>query len=433
MSVAMTIPAWLQKSGMDISFPHAPTWLNHYRQQQRDAFIENGLPTRKNERWKYTDLSFLTNTNFSIAMRVDADRLLDAVHQHRLQHGASILLVFVNGYFMPMLSDMAMLPQNVIACSMGDALQNHTEKVQANWMHTIDAQHYPFGSLNAAMFVDGLFFYVPDNIELTMPIHFLSLASGDNEFIAHPHHMIILGRNSKMMLVEEYFSWLEHAYMMNIVTTMVVLENATLNHCKIQHEGKQAVHMAHTFIYQKQNSSVTFTNFSSGSLFARDEVVVKLQEFGANCLTCGFYHLRYDNQYIDHHIDIDHAAPHSNSEMLYKGIIDKKSRAVFNGRLHVEKDAQKILAYQANHNLLLSKDAEVYSKPELEIYADDVKCKHGATTGQIDREALFYMRSRGIDRDDAMNILLQGFAEEVIKRITHLGVKMRVQEMMCRA
>jgi len=155
-----------------------------------------------------------------------------------------------------------------------------------------------------------------------------------------------------------------------------------------------------------------------------------LLEKGAQCQTGGFYHLREANQYIDNHIEINHEAAHSSSDMLYKGIVDNRSRAVFNGRLYVKQDAQKILAHQANHNLLLSTQAEVYSKPELEIYADDVKCKHGATIGQLDQDALFYMCSRGIPYADAVNILLRGFAEEILDRVTHAGMKKRVQEAL---
>ncbi len=155
-----------------------------------------------------------------------------------------------------------------------------------------------------------------------------------------------------------------------------------------------------------------------------------MQEPGAACQASGFYHLHRAHQYIDHHVEINHVAPHTNSEMVYKGILDNQSRAVFNGRLFVKKDAQKIVAHQANHNLLLSNRAEIYSKPELEIYADDVKCKHGATTGQLDQDALFYMRARGIGYQEAVNILLQGFADEIIDRVHHKGVKMRVKELV---
>jgi len=396
-----------------------------------ETFLEKGLPTFKNERWKYTDLSFLKNKRFSAAQRADADSLIDSIPQNRLQRCDSIMLVLVNGYFMPVLSDLHKLPEGVIARGMRDSARDHLDLIKANLQETIDPNLYPFARVNAEILTDGLFFYLPDNTELKQPLHVVSIVSSADEFVAHQRHIFILGKNSKMTLLEEHYSQTtDRAYMMNIVNTIVVGKSAVLDHYKLQLESKQAVHMAHTFIRQKQDSNVSFTDFSTGAAFARDEVVVKLQEPGAACRTGGFYRLQQDNQYIDHHIDIDHIAPRSNSEMLFKGILDNKSRAVFNGRLHVEKDAQKITAYQANHNLLLSNNAEVYSKPELEIYADDVKCKHGATTGQLDQDALFYMRARGIEQSEAMNILLQGFAGEILERVTHPGIKLRVQELL---
>ena len=410
--------------------PQSPAWLVNFRQQHWTAFLKNGLPTRKDERWKYADLGFLANQNYAAATQLDTDHLIDIIHQHRLQKSEGILLVLVNGYFMPMLSDLVKLPHHVIACGMSEALQLHNDKIKEHLPEKIDVQKYPFGSLNAAMFVDGLFLYVPDKCELAAPIHLLSLTIGEEEFITHPNNMIIVGQNSQLTLVEEYFSLVNQPYMNNVMTSIHVGENAKLEHYKIQQEGKKAAHFANIFVQQKKNSSFSHMNLSFGSVFARDDLVIKLLESGADCHTSGFYHLRHNNQYIDNHVDIDHAAPHSNSDMLYKGIIENKARAVFNGRLYVEKDAQKILAYQANHNLLLSSEAEVYSKPELEIYADDVKCKHGATTGQLDQDALFYLRSRGIPHEEAMSMLLQGFAEEIMQRVSHAGIKLRVQEML---
>jgi len=429
MNTLATIPAWLKRDNDTVS-SSVPHWLLDFRQKQWQAFLVKGLPTRKDEHWKYSDLTFLANKNFATASFVDEKDWGATIQQYRLTHSDSILLVFMNGYFKPHYSDIKKLPPSVIALSLMDALKKYPDLVKANWPDEIDAQHYPFASLNAAKFVDGLFFYVPDQCELSTPIHLLSLVTDQNEFIAHPHHMLVLGSRAKLKWVEEYAALSALPYMMNITNHIVVGKEAQLEYYKIQKENKQAVHIAHTIIRQMQNSQLSLTSFAAGGVFARDEIMVKLFESGANCRMGGFYCLYEDNQYMDHHVDIYHAAPHSHSEMLYKGTVDKKSRAVFNGRLYVEKEAQKILAYQANHNLLLSKEAEVYSKPELEIYADDVKCKHGASIGQIDQEALFYLRSRGISHRDALQMMLKGFANDILQRITHPGVRMRVQEML---
>ncbi|MFZ2314139.1 MAG: Fe-S cluster assembly protein SufD [Gammaproteobacteria bacterium] len=428
MTEVTQVPEWLTKPPTVNA--NMPAWLLKHRAKHWDAFLKNGLPTQRNERWKYTDLSFLTQKDFASALPVEAHEISNLVNQHRLQKDDSILLTMVNGYFMPALSDLKMFPDNAIICDFDTAWQENAELLKALDATVIDTKQYPFASLNIAKAASGLFIHLPKDCKLNKPVHLLSLMVGNEELIAHPQHLLMLGENSELTLVEEFVGNADQTYLMNVMTTIFLEKNAQLDSFKMQHDGEQAVHVANKFVYQKQDSNAHFTHFAVGGIFAREDIAIQLQEAGANCKTAGFYRLQRDNQYIDNHVDIFHVAPRSNSEMLYKGILDKKSRAVFNGRLYVERDAQKILAYQANHNLLLSNQAEVYSKPELEIYADDVKCKHGASTGQLDQEALFYLRSRGIPLVEAMNILLRGFSEEVIKRVTHPGVKLRVQEIL---
>lgn len=428
MTEVTQVPEWLTKPPTVNA--NMPTWLLKHRAKHWDAFLKNGLPTARNERWKYTDLSFLAKKDFACALPIEAEDIAHVVSQHRLQNEDSILITMVNGYFMPALSDLTAFPDDAIVCNIDTAWQEHAELLKALDTTVIDTKQYPFASLNIAKATSGLFIHLPKNCKLAKPVHVLSLVMGDAELIAHPQHLLLLGENSELHLVEEFVGKVEQKYLMNVMTTIFLEKNAQLDSFKIQHEGEQSVHIANKFVYQKQDSNAHFTHFAAGGIFAREDIAIQLQEAGANCKTAGFYHLKRDNQYLDNHVDVFHVAPRSHSEMLYKGILDKKSRAVFNGRLYVERDAQKILAYQANHNLLLSNQAEVYSKPELEIYADDVKCKHGASTGQLDQEALFYLRSRGIPLAEAMGILLQGFAEEVMKRVTHSGVKLRVQEIL---
>lgn len=393
-------------------------------------FVEHHLPTRKAEPWKYADLSSLAAKHYVGARVTEADGLQDKVNQHKLRHENTILMLFVNGHFMSAFSERRELPKGMIACGIDEAIEKHPELVNQYLRQTVDTSAYPFAGSNAANTEDGLFLYVPENCVVDRPVHMLSIVDDENEFITHPRHLMIFGANSQMTLIEEYHAFAYQSYMTNVVMNVLLEPNAKLSYFKLQNEGRKAAHIAHTFVNQKKDSSVTYTNFSTGGEFARDELQVSLSETGTEFKAAGFYHLCEDGQYVDHHLDIKHLAPHSNSEMLYKGILDNKSRAVFNGRLYVEKDAQKILAYQANHNLLLSNTAEVYSKPELEIYADDVKCKHGASTGQIDQEAVFYLCSRGIPRQEAMAMLLQGFADEIIQRVDNQALRARVMEML---
>ena len=426
-------PLWIQETQVRLmaSQTGAPVW---FREKQTAAWREcwqQGLPTTKNERWKYADLSFIFNEPFSLAESLAEEKLHDlreAIQQHRLQRGDSALFVLVNGYFVAALSDLAKLPPAITACRLDEALTNYPDLVQT-LLATHLPRHYPFANLNAAMCQGGLFLSVPDHCHLDIPIHFLSIATDQTNMMVHPRHFLLLGKNSKLVMLEEHFSLSTQTYFMNHVMHIMAEQNALLEHYKMIREGNRAIHFGHTFVQQKKDSTVSMMHLSGSGAFARHEVFIRLAEPGASCRTQGFYQL-YDGQYVDYHIDIHHAASHSQSEMLYKGIIEKKARAVFNGRLCVEKDVQKILAYQANHHLLLSAESEAYSNPALEIYADDVKCKHGASTGQVDQSALFYLRSRGISEEEALNILLAGFAEEILQRITHAGVLMRAKEII---
>ncbi len=425
------LPAWLQFKNENDQGNFFPDELLKQRKKCEDAFLQEGLPTRKQEYWKYADLSFLSTQLFSTQDSSNENEAADVLSSAREKHQGSLFLVFVNGRFSSSLSDINRLPTNLIACSLQTALKEQPSRAMNYLQREIDARRYPFANLNAAQFVDGLFLYLPDHQRLAHPLHLLFIATGDQAFIAHPHHMIILGKNSQLILTEEYISSSSiKNYMMNNVTTMVVHENARCDYYKIQDESELAIHLATTFIEQQADSEMNCTHFSRGSLFARDDLVIRLQAAGATCSANGFYQLHHDDQYIDHHVDISHAADRTTSEMLYKGTLDKKSRGVFNGRLYVEKDQKKIVAHQANHNLLLSPQAEMNAKPELEIYADDVRCQHGATMGQCDREALFYLRSRGMSYEEALAMLLRGFAEDIVQRVKQPAMQKRFQEMV---
>ncbi len=406
-----------------------PSWLLEYREQQRTAFTQHGIPQRNNERWKYADLGSVAQQHFAMSGHpVNIEHT--SVNAHRIQDSDALLLVFVDGSFAPTYSDIDQLPNGVIACSLLEALSRHEALVKEHFNRDISARDYPFAALNSAIFTDGLFLYIPPQIKLSRQLHVLSLASGREAAMVTPHHLVVLGQGSEVTVINEYAGVEGGKYFTNAVTTIHAGENAKLTMIKLQHENDDALHMENFFVKQRRDSNINITHVTTGAIFSRDDVIVQLKEPGAECETNGFYHASRDGQYVDHHIDIDHSAPRTNSGMMYKGIAEKKSRAVFNGSLYVEKDAQKINAYQENHNLLLSGLAEVYSKPELEIYADDVKCRHGATTGQLDQDAMFYMRARGIDKVSAMNILLRGYVDEVLQRIAHSALRQHAMKQV---
>lgn len=429
MSNRALLPQWLQTSVTESGMTFAPDWLKAAQAKAAEDFMTLGLPTRKSERWKYADLTILSKREYVLATRTDKGGLQDKLNHHRLRHGDSLLMPFVNGYFMSGFSDRNKIPTGVIACGIEEALEKYPDLVQEIWQTADAGKDYPFAILNEAASQDGMFLYIPDHCELAMPVHLLSIVNDPNLFIANPRHIIKLGKYSKLTLIEDYYGQPDQSYFMNVVNTIIADEGAILKHYKLQHEGRQATHLSHSFVYQKKDSQVNYLTISTGALFAKDETRVMLNESGTDYTASGFYSLK-DKQFVDHHLDVNHYAPASRSEMFYKGIMDDQSRAVFNGRLHVAQDAQKITAYQANHNLLLSSQAEVNTKPELEIYADDVKCKHGASTGQLDKDALFYLCSRGIPQPEAQAILIEGFADEVIKRIDQAELQSRIMEML---
>lgn len=270
--------------------------------------------------------------------------------------------------------------------------------------------------------IDGVSIRAPRNAMLQQPLHLLYLQTQDEQIGSCLQHNIIAEENSQLTVIEEYASHQAKKYCTQALTQIVAYKNAQVHYHKIQQEDFSATHKADIQVKQYRDSQVNYFTLATGSLLARENLRVSLSEEGAACQLHGFYGLSNDAQQIEHHVHVDHEAPLGNSTMLYKGILDKKSRAVFSGKVYVHPKAQKTNAAQENHHLLLSNLAEASSKPELEIYADDIKCKHGATVGQLDEQALFYLRSRGIDKHTATRCLLYSFAEEVFNKVKNVGI-----------
>ena len=276
--------------------------------------------------------------------------------------------------------------------------------------------HQIFTALSTAYIKDGAFIYVPEGIILEDPVHVLFVASVDEEILIQPRNLFIAGKNSQVMLIEHYACTKENIYFTNTVTEIVAEENATVDHIKIQNESKSAFHIARMEVEQERSSNFTSNMISLGGDISRNDFNTKFNNEGGEASLNGLF-LTEGKQLFDVHSLIDHAKPFCNSHEHYKGILDDKSRGVFNGKVIVRPDAQKTNAFQENNNIILSRDALVNTKPQLEIFADDVKCSHGATIGQLDMESLFYLKSRGIGDDIARGILLHAFASDVIKSI----------------
>lgn len=398
-----------QLSGQNLS------WLQERRRQHYVDFLANGFPDKRQENWKYTDLSFLNEQSFRLINPGIKEDIVLADWQLNTE---SHLLVFVNGQFQSRLSSLYPLPEGVVLTNMAAALQEHAPIIEQHWKSKSSVQ--ALVKLNAAFMHDGLFLYVPNDIAINVPIHLLFIST--QECMVHARNLLILESGSKATVFEHFVTKREDAYFNNVVTEVQLKNNARLQHYKLQQESTHAVHVANFEIVQEADSQIEMCNFSVGSKLAREDICIDVNGKGGTCFLNGLY-LPKNGQHIDHHIQINHNVENGQSQQNYKGIVDDGGHAVFNGKIVVQKNAQQTKAHQSNKNLLLAKTAEVNTKPELEIYADDVQCTHGATVGQIDSQALFYLRARGIDLETAMSILTAAFAGEILDKVKVLAIK----------
>ncbi len=425
MSTARAMPNWLTTCFAEQNAN--PVWLRELQQQQGEAFLQRGIPSRREEHWKYTDVSFLAQQTFNKSVALKKPHTIDLPN---LKDVASIRIVLVNGHMVEALSDLKLLPKEVVLSSLKQMLLTPNDLLQQHCNKAANLQRYPFAALNMALMEDGIFLSVPKNCQVTAPIHLVYLNTLANNYVSCPRNIIVAGENSEVVILEEHLSEQAQDYFVNMVTDISAASYARIHYYKIQNESLHATHIAQTFVEQKDHSVLNMCTLSLGAKLAREDIFVKLTERGAESSVNGFYALHHDHQHIDNHIQIDHIAPLGTSNMIYKGTVDKKARAVFNGKIHVHPDAQKTQSHQKNHNLLLSPDAAVDTKPELEIYADDVKCAHGDTVGQLDQDILFYLRSRGLDEKSAIQLLIHAYSAEVFEKIAHPAIKQRMNAIL---
>jgi Fe-S cluster assembly protein SufD len=397
-------------------------WLEDFRAQQFKQFIQRGLPTKKEEAWKYTEIkqSLIPAELGSINEWLSPKKLAE------IKKIAEVIFTFINGQFVEDLS----FQTGEIASSISQMLEKNPERLKPYLTQEMDGQRFPFAKLNSALFRDGVFVDIPKKSKIHKPIYLLFINTQQNQFLTNSRNIIVANENSEVTIIEEHLGQTAQHYFTNVVTDIKAAANAAVTYYKLQAEDETATHTANIFVEQQQNSRVKTYFLSCGARLARDDLSIWQHASGTETEMYGLYTLQHDQQHIDHHLHVDHLAAHGTSSMLYKGVMAKKSRAVFNGKVHVHPEAQQINAHQFNHNLLLSADAEIYTKPELEIYADDVKCTHGATVGQLDNESLFYLRSRGIDLTEAHALLRRAFAEEIYSKIEDANIAQYLQKRM---
>jgi Fe-S cluster assembly protein SufD len=382
-------------------------------------FADLGFPTTKQEEWRFTNILPITKIEFRPVLRYE----LGGVTKNDIQPYVldnALRLVFVDGMFSPELSDIGSLHAGMTAGSLKEMLKKDPETIQAH-IKNVTGEENAFTALNTAFLWDGAFVSVPQGVVLENPIQLLFVATNQEQIAAQPRNIIAAGIDSQFKIVETYIGLAKNIYLTNTVTEIVLGENSIVEHDKFQVEGINAYHIGTT--------RYTSTSVSLGGSIVRNNITARFDAEGAECMLNGLS-LGIGNQVIDNHTVIDHAMPRCASHELYKSILDGSSKGVFNGKVFVRKDAQKTDAKQTNKTLLLSDEATIDTKPQLEIFADDVKCTHGATIGQLDDEQIFYLRSRGIDLDAARDILTSAFAGDVIDRIAVEQLRQQVKKMI---
>ena len=403
-----------------------PAWLQAMRRQAIARFAELGFPTLRQEEWRLTNVAPVAQGSFRWP-ESDPDAVAPGLLGPHV-FDAAARLVFVDGRFSPRLSSVGELPSGTIVASLAEVLAREPERLEPWLARFAKFDRHPFVALNTAFLRDGAFVYVPRGA-VTGPIHLLFLSSGEEgqPTLSFPRNLFVAGEGSQTAIVETYAG--EGSYFTAPVTEMVAGPGAVIDHYKVQRESLGAFHLA-TFQVQGERASVPSSHsISIGGALVRNDVNAVLDGEGIDCILNGLY-FGDGRQVVDNHMRVEHAKPHCASHELYKGVLDGKSRAVFNGLIHVHKGAQKTDAKQSNKNLLLSKDAVANSNPQLEIFADDVKCTHGSTVGQLDDDAIFYLRSRGIGAEAARSLLTYAFASDIVERIKVEPVRRDLEEFL---
>lgn len=408
-----------------------PPWLREIRKKAIGRFESLGFPTQRHEDWKYTNLSPLLRVPFKPAILARPD----GVVAEKLEPFAFGILktsriVFVNGRYAPRLSYTRPLPEGVRIASLAEILRDDPGTLQKEISQYSRLEGDSFVALNTAFFTDGAFIEVPKNTAVEEPIHLIFIsASRELPTVSHPRNLIRLGAASRATVIETYAGWSPDVTFTNAVTEVSGGPASVLEHYKLQRESENAFHIGSMSVHQDRDSSVFCHSMSFGAALSRSTVHTLFRAEGGSLGLNGLY-MTSGSQQSDNYTRIDHAAPACTSVELYRGILDGKSRGVFNGNIYVRKDAQKTVARQTNKNLLLSREAFVDSTPGLEILADDVKCNHASTIGQLDENAVFYLRSRGIDQEAARHILTYAFVMDVVGQVKVAPIRIKLDQLI---
>lgn len=406
-----------------------PVWVQQLRHAAMARFTEMGFPTTQDEAWRHTSVASLSERPFLLA------RHRCAIPRAELEPvmswmGAGCRLVFVNGSFSSLHSSLLPLPHGMNAGSLASALGGDSSLLGSHLGRYARCEDHAFVALNTAFLSDGAVVYIPPNTVVEEPLHLLFVSRPNGRAtMSHPRTVIVAGPHSRATIVESYLGLPEDLYLTNAVTEVVLAEHAALDHHVLQQESTAAFHLLTLAVHQDRHSTFTSHSLATGGALARSEIHCELADEGITCILRGVGAVA-GRQHLDTQTQIDHAKMHGTSQQLYKGILGGRAQGVFNGKILVRQDAQKTDARQTNNNLLLSEDAVIHTKPQLEIFAADVKCAHGATVGRLEEEAVFYLRSRGIGLETARSLMTYAFGSETINLVTNEVIRARLAELL---
>lgn len=408
-----------------------PAWLAPVRQAGLARYIELGLPTLRDEDWRFTNVAAIAKLTFKPVLELALDGVTAAaLKQLAFANLPGPKLVFVNGHYAAALSHVGKLPAGVKVANLATVLATEPALVEKHLGRYAQTAEHGFAALNQAFFVDGGYVHVAAGQALETPIQFIYLSIGKHSgAVVHPRNLVVAEANSQVTIVESYVALGGSGYFTNAITELFAGDNARLEFVKFQDEATDAFHIAGFHGEFGRSSNVNVHSFALGAKLSRNNIRTKLAGEGLKCILNGLY-LTRGEQLADHHMVVEHAQPHCASHEYFNGILDDKSKGVFHGRILVRPIAQKTDAKQTNKNLLLSDEASADTKPQLEIYADDVKCTHGATIGQLNEESIFYLRSRGIGPETARRMLIHAFAGEIIERIQHEAAREQLDKLV---
>lgn len=401
-------------------------WLRGARRNAFETFDKLRFPSTRLEDWKYTNVAPIGAREWHFASPRADDAGVCAIIEDLLLDKSAHRLVFVNGRHAPKLSRTNDLPEGVFMGSLTRALREVPERLEA-----LIAQHAlndGFEALNTAFLSDGYVLILPPDCSFDEPLQMLFIAD-EAGLAMNPFNAVLAGRGARCTVIEQFVGIADDSYLTNAVTRIVAEEGADIEHCRIQHEARRAYHIGRVELTQQRGSHIASHSFALGAALSRVQIDTHLNGTDTRCELNGLY-FAGARQHVDHHTRIDHESARGTSREYYRGVLDGAAHGVFNGRVIVHQDAQQTDTHQANHNLLLSHDAEIDTKPQLEIYADDVKCTHGATVGKLDEAQLFYLRARGLDEPLARATLIWAFARDIVDRVRAERVRERLAKML---